>query len=60
VSLPYDAALTLFGGTAPPVAEFLATDTGSKQAPAFYVIAAAGVCPAAVFTMRETAHEALS
>ena len=58
-SIGYNVSVALFGGTAPYIATWLVDRTGNVLAPAFYVIAAAIVTLATVFTMRETAAQPL-
>lgn len=59
VSLGYNLASVLAGGTAPYVATWLVTRTGSAPSPAFFVMAAAMLTLVAVLTLRETAGEPL-
>ena len=55
-----NAANALFGGTAPFVANFwLIGVTGSKLAPAWYLVAAAAVALIAMLLARETAGKPL-
>jgi MFS transporter, MHS family, proline/betaine transporter len=42
-SIAYNAAYTIFGGTAPLVATLLITQTGNKTSPAFYLMCIAAV-----------------
>ncbi|CAN5497834.1 MFS transporter [soil metagenome] len=58
-SIGYNVSVALFGGTAPFVATWLTDRTGNNTAPAYYVIVAAVVTLATVFTMRETANRPL-
>jgi MHS family proline/betaine transporter-like MFS transporter len=58
-SIGYNLSVAVFGGTAPYVATWLVARTGNEIAPAYYVIAAAVVTLATVFTMRETAGRPL-
>jgi MHS family proline/betaine transporter-like MFS transporter len=58
-SIGYNVSVAIFGGTAPYVATWLVARTGNGLAPAFYVIAAAIITLATVFTMRETAARPL-
>ena len=55
----FNAANALFGGTAPFVATWLIAVSGSKLAPAWYLVAAAVVALAAMFAARETAGKPL-
>ncbi|MET0700480.1 MAG: MFS transporter [Mycobacterium sp.] len=58
-SIGYNVSVAVFGGTAPYVATWLTDRTGNSTAPAYYVILAAVVTLATVFTMRETANRPL-
>ncbi len=58
-SIGYNVSVAIFGGTAPYVATWLTDRTGNNVAPAYYVIVAALVSLATVFTMRETAARPL-
>lgn len=55
----FNAANALFGGTAPFVATWLIGVTGSKLAPAWYLVAAASVALVAMLLARETAGKPL-
>jgi MHS family proline/betaine transporter-like MFS transporter len=55
----FNAANALFGGTAPFVATLLISLTGSKLAPAWYLVAAATVTLAAMLASKETAGKPL-
>ncbi len=55
----FNAANALFGGTAPFVATWLIGATGSKLAPAWYLVAAAVVALVAMLLARETVGEPL-
>ncbi|HTZ37865.1 MAG TPA: MFS transporter [Stellaceae bacterium] len=59
LSLPYNIAVAVFGGFAPFIATYLIQLTGSKAAPAFYVIAAAAVTLVIVARTRERAFAPL-
>ena len=59
-SFSFNMANTLFGGTAPFVATWLIQTTGSKLAPAWYLVAAALVALLAMSASRETAHQPLA
>ncbi|BBP99578.1 proline/betaine transporter [Burkholderia sp. SFA1] len=56
----FNAANALFGGTAPLVATWLIGATGSKLAPAWYLVAASGVALVAMLASRETSHAPLA
>ncbi|MDF3855321.1 MFS transporter [Paracoccus sp. P2] len=55
----FNAANALFGGTAPFVATWLISVTGSKLAPAWYLVGAAGLALVAMLMARETAGKPL-
>jgi MHS family proline/betaine transporter-like MFS transporter len=55
----FNLANAVFGGTAPFVATWLIQLSGNKMAPAWYLLAAAGVALVAMLASRETAHKAL-
>ncbi|RCW78233.1 MFS transporter [Paracoccus lutimaris] len=55
----FNTANALFGGTAPFVATWLIGATGSKTAPAWYLVAAAVVALVAMLAARETAGKPL-
>ncbi|WP_199259936.1 MFS transporter [Paracoccus binzhouensis] len=55
----FNAANALFGGTAPFVATWLIGATGSKLAPAWYLVGAAGLALIAMLLARETAGKPL-
>lgn len=55
----FNTANALFGGTAPFVATWLISLTGSKLAPAWYLVAAAAVALVAMLLARETAGRPL-
>lgn len=55
----FNAANALFGGTAPLVATWLIGVTGSKLAPAWYLVAAAVIALTVMLFARETAGEPL-
>jgi MFS transporter, MHS family, proline/betaine transporter len=52
----FNAANALFGGTAPLVATWLIAMTGSKLAPAWYLVGAAGVALVAMLASSETSR----
>ncbi|MBA2618676.1 MAG: MFS transporter [Rubrobacter sp.] len=54
-SIGYNFSVAIFGGTAPYIAVYLISRTGSPLSPAFYVIFAAALTFVTVLTMRETA-----
>lgn len=54
VGISWNLAIGIGGGTAPMVAVLLVAWTGSQMAPAFYLIAAAGIALAATLTLPET------
>lgn len=56
----FNSANALFGGTAPFVATWLIALTGSKMAPAWYLVAAAAVALVAMVASRETAGKPLA
>nr|WP_208459411.1 MFS transporter [Paraburkholderia caribensis] len=56
----FNAANAVFGGTAPLVATWLIGATGSKLAPAWYLVGAAGVALVAMIGSRETSHSPLA
>ena len=56
----FNTANALFGGTAPFVATWLIGTTGSKVAPAWYLVAAAAVALIAMLASRETAGKPLA
>lgn len=59
LSIGYNVATAVFGGTAPFVAAFLVARTGNALAPAFYVIAGAVVTAVVLSSTRETAGRSL-
>ena len=59
MSTGYSLAVAIFGGFAPYIATWLIEKTGSPVAPTYYLIAAAIVSTAVIFSLRETAHEPL-
>jgi MHS family proline/betaine transporter-like MFS transporter len=58
-AISFNLANAIFGGTAPFVATFLISQTGSKLAPAWYLVAAAAVSLVAVLASRETSRAPL-
>jgi MFS transporter, MHS family, proline/betaine transporter len=59
LGISYNLAVALFGGTAPFIATFLISRTGSNLSPTFYLIAAALVTLIVVSRMKETYREPL-
>lgn len=59
-AVSFNLANAIFGGTAPFVATLLIQQTGSKLAPAFYLIGAAVISLTAVLLAEETAKHALA
>jgi MFS transporter, MHS family, proline/betaine transporter len=56
IAIPYNIAVSLFGGTAPYVATWLVVSTDNPLSPAFYVMLAAAITLATVVrAVRETA-----
>mgnify|MGYP001637960655 CR=1 FL=1 len=60
ISLGFNIATILGGATAPFIASWLSTKTGSSMAPAFYVMAAALVGIIALRSVQETSGRALA
>ncbi|WP_061170343.1 MFS transporter [Caballeronia hypogeia] len=56
----FNAANAVFGGTAPLVATWLIGATGSKLAPAWYLVGAAAIALIAMIASRETLHAPLA
>ncbi|MCA6107051.1 MFS transporter [Bradyrhizobium cenepequi] len=59
MSIAYNVSASLFGGTAPLMAETLVRVTGNDYMPAYYAMLAALVGLVAVLMMRETAQQPL-
>jgi MHS family proline/betaine transporter-like MFS transporter len=59
VAVSFGLATAILGGFAPFLSTWLIDATGSPVSPTLYVIAAALVSTAAIFTLRETAHQPL-
>jgi MHS family proline/betaine transporter-like MFS transporter len=59
MALAFNVAASLFGGTAPMVAEYLVRTTGNLYMPAFYMMVAGLIGLIAVWIMRETARQPL-
>lgn len=55
ISLGYNVAVSLFGGTAPLIATYLVRATGDVSAPSYYLVACATVSLLVVLRMQETA-----
>ncbi|KAA9148671.1 MFS transporter [Amycolatopsis acidicola] len=56
IAIPYNIAVSLFGGTAPYIATWLISSTGYKLSPAFYIMIAAVITLVTVArSIRETA-----
>src|SRR5262249_37645556 len=58
-SIGYNVCVAAFGGTTPYVVAWLTGSTGNNMAPAFYLIAAAGISLCTVLTLRESARRPL-
>ncbi|CDF81575.1 arabinose efflux permease family protein [Pseudomonas knackmussii B13] len=56
----FNTANALFGGTAPFIATWLISLTGNKLAPAWMLVAAAGVALLAMLCVRETAYRPMA
>jgi MHS family proline/betaine transporter-like MFS transporter len=59
LGISYNLAVALFGGTAPFIATFLISRTGSSLSPTFYLIAAAVITLIVVSRIKETSREPL-
>jgi MFS transporter, MHS family, proline/betaine transporter len=59
LGVSYNIAVAAFGGTAPFIATYLISRTGSNFSPSYYLIAAAVVTLVVVSTMKETYREPL-
>ena len=59
MGISYNVAVALFGGTAAFIMEALVTSTGSKLAPAFWLMGTSGAAFIALFKLRETARRPL-
>ncbi|MDQ8727220.1 MFS transporter [Bradyrhizobium sp. LHD-71] len=59
LSIAYNVSASLFGGTAPLVAEWLVRTTGNDYMPAYYAMLAALIGLLAVLLMRETSGQPL-
>ena len=59
LGISYNLAVALFGGTAPFIATFLISRTGSNLSPTFYLIAAAVITLIVVSRIKETSREPL-
>lgn len=58
-AVSFNLANALFGGTAPFMATWLISQTGSKLAPAWYLVLAAAISLGAVLAARETSRDPL-
>jgi MHS family proline/betaine transporter-like MFS transporter len=59
LSIPYNIATAVFGGFAPFIATALIGATGQRLSPTYYIIAAAIVSLATIWTFRESARRGL-
>ena len=59
MGISYNVAVALFGGTAAFIMQALVTATGSKLAPAFWLMGTSGAALIALFNLRETARRPL-
>lgn len=59
LGVSYNLAVALFGGTAPFIATYLISATGSSLSPVIYVVVAAVITLIFVIRMKETHREAL-
>ena len=59
MGISYNVAVALFGGTAALIMQALVTATGSKLAPAFWLMGTSGAALIALFNLRETARRPL-
>jgi MFS transporter, MHS family, proline/betaine transporter len=57
MAVAFNVSVSLFGGTAPLVAEYLVQTTGNRYMPAFYMMGAGVIGLVAVAFMRETARQ---
>jgi len=60
LGVSYNLAVAAFGGTAPFIATFLISRTGSDISPAFYVVAAGVITTLVLLGIRETYKEELT
>ncbi|NLU66535.1 MFS transporter [Streptomyces sp. HNM0574] len=60
LSIGYNIAVSIFGGTAPTVMTYLVNTTGDSMAPAYYVSAAGLVGMITVLCLKETAQQPLA
>jgi MHS family proline/betaine transporter-like MFS transporter len=58
-AITYNLAYTIFGGTAPLVATWLISETGTKLSPAYYLIAVSIFAMIGGLSLRETSKTAL-
>ena len=59
MGISYNVAVAVFGGTAALIMQALVTVTGSKLAPAFWLMGTSGAALIALFNLRETARRPL-
>jgi MFS transporter, MHS family, proline/betaine transporter len=59
MAISFNISVSLFGGTAPLVAEWLVRTTGNRYMPAFYMMVAGAIGLVAVVVMSETARQPL-
>jgi MHS family proline/betaine transporter-like MFS transporter len=59
LSVGYNLAMGLLGGTTPLVAAYLIERSHNDLSPAFYIMAAAAVSLGVLLRLRETAHAPL-
>jgi MHS family proline/betaine transporter-like MFS transporter len=59
-SIGYSTSTAAFGGTAPLVVDFLITQTGNNDIPAFYLMGAAAIAIVPILLMPETARVSIS
>jgi len=59
LSIGYGMSVTLFGGLAPFIAEYLITTTGNAVAPAFFLIFAAIVSTLTLLLMKDRTNAPL-
>jgi MHS family proline/betaine transporter-like MFS transporter len=57
MAVAFNVSASLFGGTAPLVADFLVQSTGNRYMPAFYMMLAGAIGLLAVLFMQETARK---
>jgi MHS family proline/betaine transporter-like MFS transporter len=59
MTVGYALAVAIFGGFAPYIATWLIRETGSPIAWVYYVMLAAVISGAVIYSLEETAHEPL-